>query len=68
MHIFIHLYDNMQISAICYLYYDVQWFCFWGCRLYTERVVTHLLPLSLFPPGVKVLENIETVVALYLFM
>ena len=69
MYIFIHLCDNLQISAICYLYYDVQWFCVWGWGwgLSTERVVAHPLHLSLFPPGVKVLDIIELVATLYSF-
>jgi len=50
MYIFIHLCDNLQIFAICYLYYDVQWFCFWGCGLSTERVVAHPLHLLSFLP------------------
>ena len=68
MYIFIHLCDDLQISVICCLSYDVQWFCFWGCRLSSERVIAHPLHLSLFSPGVKVLANIEIVVVLYLFM
>jgi len=64
MHIFIHLCDNLQICATCYLYYDVQWFCFWGCGLSTEYVVAHPLHLSLFP-SVEVLDIIHVAVTLY---
>jgi len=64
-YIFIYLYDDLQILVICYLSYDVQWCCFWGCGLSTERVVTHPLHLSLFPPGVKVLDIIEIAAILY---
>ena len=67
MYIFIHLRDNLPVSAICYLYYDVQWFCFWGCGLSTKRVVAHPIHLSLFP-GVKVLDIIENAATSYLFM
>jgi len=58
MYIFIHLRDNLPVTGICYLYYDVQWFYFWGYGLSTERVAAHPLHLSLFPPGVKVLATI----------
>ena len=50
VYIFIHLCVNLQMPAICYLYYDVQWYCFWGCGLSTECVVAHPLHLSLFSP------------------
>jgi len=46
-----------RIFAICSLFYDVQWFCFWGCGLSTERVVAYPLLLFPFPQGVKVLAN-----------
>jgi len=67
VYIFIHLCDNLRIFSICNLYYDVQLFCFRGCRLSSERVVTHSLHLSLFPLGVKVLDIIELVTAMYSF-
>jgi len=50
MYIYLYLCVNLQISVICYLYYDVQWFCFWGCGLSVERVVAYPLQLSLFSP------------------
>ena len=65
MYIFTHLCDNLQISAICYLYYDMQWLCFWGYGLSAEGVVTHPLHISHFPLGVKLLVNIEIAVILY---
>ena len=52
VYIFIHLCVNLQISTACYLYYDVQWFSFWGRGLSNERAVAHSLHVSLFPLGV----------------
>ena len=66
MYIFIHLCDNLQITAICYFYYEVWWFCFWGCELSTKHVVAHPLYLSLFPPGVKVLATIGSLLPCFL--
>ena len=43
---------------MCYVYYDVHWFCFLAWRLSTERVVAQPLHLYLFPPGLKVLATI----------
>ena len=67
MYIFIHLCDDLQISVICYLSYDVQWFYFWSCVLSIERAAAHPLHLSLFSLGVKLLAIIEIATTLYLF-
>ena len=40
------------ISVICYLCYDVHWFCFWVWKLSTERVVAQP-PFISFPPRVN---------------
>jgi len=66
LYIFIHVGDDLQILAIYYLSYDVQWFCFWDCGLSTERVVAHPLHVFPFPPGVKsVLATLEITATWY---
>ena len=57
VYIFIHCVIICNIHYL-YLYYEVQWFCFWGLRLSTEHVVAQPLHLYLFPSGVKILATI----------
>jgi len=68
MDIFIHFCDNLRVTTICYLYYDVQWFFFGGYGLSIEGVVAHHLHLTHFSLGVKVLDIIKLAGTLYLFM
>jgi len=66
LYIFIYLCDYLQVPAIYYISYDVQWFCFWDYGLSTERMVAHPLHFFLFLPSVKVLAIIR-IAALVLF-
>jgi len=67
---YIYLYTHVMIcnSCYCYLYYDIQWFCFWAWRLSIERVVGQPLHLYFFPLGVKVFGYFWMAATLYSFI